>query len=167
VSFEQSLLIAVYPILEDVAQQLLAHLGWHGVAMVEFKYDPETKKYWLMEVNPRFWGSLALAIASGVDFPWLLYCLATDGDVEPVFQYRIGITARWLLGDMLAFIDCFKKYKSKIHLLKDFIFCKDSTYDDFHWDDPLPFVVESLYYFSKFLKTRSRNPVDEAMLILN
>ena len=157
----------VNPMLEEAAQRLLTHLKWHGVAMVEFKYNPETKKYWLMEVNPRFWGSLALAVAAGVDFPWLLYRMATEGDIEPVLQYQTGVTARWLLGDMLAFINHFKHYKSKIQLIKDFLFCKDNIYDDFHWDDPLPFVVEALYYFSKFLKTGSKNPIDEAMLVLN
>ena len=157
----------VNPMLEEAAQQLLNHLKWHGVAMVEFKYNPETEKYWLMEVNPRFWGSLALAVAAGVDFPWLLYRMATEGDIEPVLQYQTGVTARWLLGDMLAFINHLKHYKSKIRLIKDFLFCKDNIYDDFHWDDPLPFVVEALYYFSKFLKTGSRNPIDEAMLVLN
>ena len=158
---------AVNPMLEEAAQRLLNHLKWHGVAMVEFKYNPESQKYWLMEVNPRFWGSLALAVAAGVDFPWLLYRMATEGDIEPVLQYQTGVTARWLLGDMLAFINHFKHYKSKIQLIKDFLFCKDNIYDDFHWDDPLPFVVEALYYFSKFLKTGSKNPIDEAMLVLN
>ena len=33
----------------------------------------------LIEVNPRFWGSLALAIYAGIDFPYLLYKLAMEG----------------------------------------------------------------------------------------
>src|SRR5690606_12472919 len=56
------------------AQRLLDHVGWHGVAMVEFRVTPEGEPF-LMEVNIRFWGSLQLAIDAGVDFPWLLHQL--------------------------------------------------------------------------------------------
>src|SRR5262249_1903561 len=37
--------------------RLLVGMDWRGVAMVEYRYDPKTKRYWLMEVNGRFWGS--------------------------------------------------------------------------------------------------------------
>lgn len=50
------------------AERLLTALKWHGVAMVEFKMDTKGQ-YWLMEINPRLWGSLALSIDAGVDFP--------------------------------------------------------------------------------------------------
>ena len=49
-------------------ERLLTALNWHGVAMVEFKIDA-TGQHWLMEINPRLWGSLALSIDAGVDFP--------------------------------------------------------------------------------------------------
>ena len=92
----------INPLLEDYAEQLLHHVDFHGVAMAEFKYDEESRQAWLIEVNPRFWGSLALAIQSGVDFPYLLYRLATEGDVAPVLDYKTNVTVRWLLGDAVA-----------------------------------------------------------------
>ena len=57
------------------AEKLLVALNWHGVAMVEFKLDADGR-HWLMEINPRFWGSLALAIDAGVDFPMGLLRIA-------------------------------------------------------------------------------------------
>jgi protein-tyrosine-phosphatase len=54
--------------LEDAAK-LVRALDYHGVAMVEYRVDPRTGRYWLMEVNARFWGSLPLAIFAGADFP--------------------------------------------------------------------------------------------------
>jgi len=51
--------------------KLLRALNWQGVAMVEFKLGQNGELYF-MELNPRFWGTLPLAIASGVDFPRLL-----------------------------------------------------------------------------------------------
>lgn len=54
------------------AELKLSHLGWEGVAMVEYRWDPVTTKFYLMEMNLRFWGSLHLALYAGVDFPRLL-----------------------------------------------------------------------------------------------
>ena len=81
-----------------MARTLLDHMAWHGVAMAEFKVAADGKPY-LMEVNGRFWGSLQLAIDAGVDFPWLLYQLATGRDFESVNDYVIGVKSRWLWGD--------------------------------------------------------------------
>lgn len=61
--------------LKESAERLLLSAKWHGVAMVEFRVAEDGTGY-LMEVNPRFWGSLQLAIDSGVDFPWWLFWFA-------------------------------------------------------------------------------------------
>ena len=91
--------------LADIAGHLLSSLKWTGVAHVEFKIDPRDGKPRLLEVNPRFWGSLALAIEAGVDFPYLLFKLAMDGDIEEVREYKEGVMTRWLIpGDLLHFI---------------------------------------------------------------
>ena len=83
----------------DVAEALLTPLGWHGVAMVEFKVSVDGTPY-LMEINGRFWGSLQLAVDAGVDFPYMLYQLAVGDKVEFSGDYRTGIKSRWLLGDL-------------------------------------------------------------------
>ncbi len=93
------------PDLVDMAVALVRQIGWHGVCEVEFMVDPRDGEPVFMEVNPRFWGSLQMAILAGVDFPYLLYRLAVDGDVDPVFQYEVGLRCRWLLpGDILHFL---------------------------------------------------------------
>jgi predicted ATP-grasp superfamily ATP-dependent carboligase len=90
--------------LRKTAVQLLASLSWTGVAMVEFKTDPRDGHPVILEVNPRFWGSLNLAILSGVDFPFLLYRLAMEGDLPPIEGYREGVRSRALLpGELLHF----------------------------------------------------------------
>jgi len=82
------------------ARALLDRVGWHGVAMVEFKFDPQTQIPYLMEVNTRFWGSLQLAVDAGVDFPWWLYQMACGMTLKPTESYRTGLRTRWLLGDL-------------------------------------------------------------------
>ena len=81
--------------LERAGRRLLDPLKWHGVVMAEFKKDIRDGRYKLMEINPKFWGSLDLAIASGVDFPYLLARMAVDGDIDPVTDYRVGVRFRW------------------------------------------------------------------------
>lgn len=80
-------------------RRLLDAVDWHGVAMVEFRIDPEGRP-WLMEVNTRFWGSLQLAIDAGVDFPKLLCDITLGKPTAPVTKYNTGQRLRWLLGDV-------------------------------------------------------------------
>ena len=47
----------------------MSSLNWVGVAMVECKKDIRDNSYKLIEINPRFWGGLELAIKCGVNFP--------------------------------------------------------------------------------------------------
>lgn len=87
------------------AARLLSHMGWHGVAMVEFKIDPRDRVAKLMEVNPKFWGSVALPIVAGVNFPLLLYKLAKNETPEKMPAYALRVRSRWLIpGDLLHFI---------------------------------------------------------------
>lgn len=91
--------IAPPPNLVAKSRALLESERFVGPAMVEWKAGL------LLEVNPRFWGSLALAIRAGVDFPWLLYRLARGERFAPVTEYRTGVRVRWLLpGDILHFL---------------------------------------------------------------
>jgi len=90
--------IPLNPEQRAMAHSLLNFVGWQGVAMVEFKVSPDGTPY-LIEVNGRFWGSLQLAIDAGVDFPWLLYQLASGAEVDKVTGYSVGVRWRWLLGD--------------------------------------------------------------------
>ena len=80
------------------SERLLAELGWTGVAMVEFRRRPGGPGV-LMEINPRFWGSLQLAIDAGVDFPSLWVSLQRGEQVSPG-PARVGVRCRWLLGDL-------------------------------------------------------------------
>lgn len=91
---------AVTPALGEAAAALMAALGWHGVAMVEFKHDPARGAFRLMEINGRFWGSLPLAVAAGADFPALLHALLTTGDIGTPAPARPGVVCRHLARDL-------------------------------------------------------------------
>jgi len=60
----------------EVAEQglrLLRELGFHGISQVEFKRDPRSGEYKLIEVNPRLWQWHGLAAACGVDLTHIAY----------------------------------------------------------------------------------------------
>lgn len=82
------------------ALALLDALGWHGVAMVEFKRTHDGRLV-LMEINPRLWGSLALPIACGVDFPAGLLQIACGASPGTQPDYAIGYRARNVEADVL------------------------------------------------------------------
>jgi predicted ATP-grasp superfamily ATP-dependent carboligase len=84
----------------DAATRLLAGVRWNGVAMVEFKIDERGGVARILEANARFWGSLELAVSAGVDFPYLLFRMATGERIGESTGYRVGLKMRWELGDL-------------------------------------------------------------------
>lgn len=125
---------------------ILHALGWHGVGMVEFRVRPDGTPVF-MEVNGRFWNSLALAVYAGVDFPALLAYMAEHGDVEPPPPYREGVRCRWLQGDFRHLMAVWRgapsgysgKYPGRLRTTLDFLTPVPGTYhDNFELADPLP-----------------------------
>lgn len=50
------------------AKDMLSKLKWRGMFMIELLRD-ETGKLWFVELNGRAWGSMALALRMGFDYP--------------------------------------------------------------------------------------------------
>jgi len=135
------------PDLIEMGLRLLKALNWYGVAMVEFKVDPRDNTPKLMEINPKFWGSIQLSIVSGIDFPYLLYCVATEGDVTPIFDYQVGVRCRWLLGDFLHFLSNPNRFRLQPSF---FQFWGDNLHDDIlSRDDPGPVLGMFVSYLAQ------------------
>ncbi len=99
--------------LVSLSFRLLKAMSWYGLAMVEFRIDPRDNKPKLMEINPRFWGSLQLSILAGSNFPYLLYKMAKGDHVDAALNYKIGVKCRWVLpGDILWFLSAPNKIKN-------------------------------------------------------
>ncbi len=129
--------------IREMALSLLKALNWYGVAMVEFKIDPRDGRPKLMEINPRFWGSLALAIHAGVNFPYLLYRMALKENFKPVETYQLGVKCRWLLpGDMLHFIFNPKRSRLMSHFFR--FHAENMYYDILSLKDPMPSIMKVL-----------------------
>ena len=137
-------------VLRNAAERLLRRAKWHGVAMVEFRVAEDGTGY-LMEVNPRFWGSLQLAVDSGINFPWLLY-LVSVGQHIPASKCRFR-RVRWLLGDLDRLYLVLKAppstYSISFKLLETLRFLKPNLktkHEINRWADPMPFWIELKQY---------------------
>jgi predicted ATP-grasp superfamily ATP-dependent carboligase len=93
------------PAMERNGGALLGSLGWHGVAEVDFRWDGTTAEPQLIEVNPRFWGGLPQSVASGWDYPYLLYRLAVDGTVAAVEPHESDIKTETPVMALLATVE--------------------------------------------------------------
>ena len=134
------------PVLREQSLAILRALGWHGVAMVEFRVRPDGTPVF-MEVNGRFWNSLPLAVYAGADFPAMVAELAERGEVSPRPAYREGVRGRWLLGDFRHLLEVWRgvpegyagPFPKRGRALLDFLTPVPGTrHDNFQWRDPLP-----------------------------
>mgnify|MGYP000126623587 CR=1 FL=1 len=133
------------PILKEYAVRLMEALEWHGVAQLEFKRDPRDGLFKLIEINPKFWGTLQLSIEAGVDFPYMLFKMALEGDVEPRYEYRKGLTYVWLLDAAEYVLSSSSKFKALRSVALDIL----RGVDDFYLKDAGPSLVKwSLFTLS-------------------
>jgi predicted ATP-grasp superfamily ATP-dependent carboligase len=159
---------AVHEGIEAATKKIFDSLGWNGLAMCEFKVCPKTGRFWFIEVNPRMWGSISLAIESGVQFPYLAWLCATQGasqaiDYHASCRVNLNWKARWLLGDIFIVLGKLLKleFKAAWKILSEE---KANSIDDFFWDDPFAFVGEVLAYLKITISKRSTNPSEKGML---
>ena len=133
--------------LADCAVRLLSALSWQGVAQLDFRHDPKTGRFALLEINGRFWGSVAVAVAAGLDFPFYAWQLAQGQTpvVPPV--HKTGLLVRWLEGDIRRLLELRRRRRQdggrQISLgreaLRFFTGFRPTVRDMFwSWSDPMP-----------------------------
>jgi predicted ATP-grasp superfamily ATP-dependent carboligase len=112
--------------LKKIGVKLLKKLKWHGVVMIEFKKNEINGGYKLMEINPKFWGSLELSLKSGINFPYLAYLLALNKKL-PKTSYKKNVYFRWLLPYDILWLrfsskdqkEEFKKLENKVKIFEN------------------------------------------------
>ena len=63
----------------DVVTALMRALHWNGIAHVDLRYDASQDRLVVLEINPRFWGSIVGSLHAAVNFP-VLACRAALGE---------------------------------------------------------------------------------------
>lgn len=133
--------------------RFLRALDFTGVAMVEFKVDPQTRKYVFIGVQAGFWGSLPLAVASGANFPLGLYQLLVDGQSRVAQRGSVGRYSRnwtddlswmntnWRAGKTNPMLATRPVWRVCADFVANTIRGRESS-DSFALDDPRPALTE-------------------------
>lgn len=81
-------------------QELLGQVGFWGLAQFDILDAPSGAV--VLDVNPRFFDSMPLAIASGVNLPAVWHAVAEGDETIRPADYRLGVRFRWLQSELLA-----------------------------------------------------------------
>lgn len=119
--------------LLERARHLIAALRWTGAIDLDYLLTKE-QQYVLLEINPRFSGSLNFAYRSGIDLP-LMYCrLATEGPKAEFKQRQYKEGARFRTIFPTEIIWCYKYPEYRWTFLRNFFHINSKT--NIYWDDP-------------------------------
>lgn len=154
--------------IAEATKKIFDKVKWNGLAMCEFKVCPKSGRFWFIEVNPRMWGSIPLAIESGVEFPYLAWLCANNGPQSAIKYHsrakrNKNWKARWVLGDIFLVLESMLKLKFGV-AWSILVEKKADSLDDFFWDDPLVFIGEALAYIKTAICKRSINSSEEGMI---
>lgn len=128
------------PEIQEIAEKFLGLINYYGFAEVEFMQDPRDGIYKLIEINPRVWGWHSIAIASGVDLPYLLYqdMIGEEMDIRLPIDH-----VKWvrLITDVPTVLSEIFKGRLKI---RDYLTSMKGKkeFAVFSLNDPLPFLAE-------------------------
>lgn len=141
------------PSIRKSAQVLLAALQWQGPFKVDFIKDVRGG-YRLVSLVGRLWGSLELAIKSGVNIPLICYRLAEGTLTKDLLtNAKPHVRLRWIVGDVMAKINQPSQLLFKAKNLMQNFGPKSvhkwwnqeritNYYDVLDVDDPMPFLYE-------------------------
>lgn len=163
------------PGMYEASCKIMKALDYSGVAMIEYKYNIDNKKWYFIEINGRFWGSLPLALSAGADFPKFYYQSCVEDKQVFLQEYKIGVYCRnfdnditWFLNNLEADHD--DKTLSTIPVWKVFgelsnLFMLKEHSDTFVWDDPKPGIAELWIIIKRIIK-KSLNVLNNIFLHL-
>jgi len=159
-----------WSLLQDYTEKIVRALEWTGVGHFDFVATPDRSQAYLLEMNPRFWGALNLAICNGYNFPLGLVSMYEKGEPDPAAFSPIDhqLKSLWIVGEIIASIAEIREQKwlAPLGSLKRILFPETKTsYDDFRWSDPLPLIAEMIYYGSHFFRSGYEiNPIEVEMM---
>lgn len=130
-------------LLNDV-KILIKTLNWSGVAHLDMRFDKNANNYKVIEVNPRYWGSVEASAFAGINFPYL-HCIASTSHNYEKPQYKL---IKFML--LKGLVKSIKNDKS--YLLK-FGFILNNTPMKYMLKDLKP----TLYRFSKFFMRKIKS----------
>jgi predicted ATP-grasp superfamily ATP-dependent carboligase len=89
------------PVPMEYAMDILRHLDWDGVLLFDFIKDKEGN-YYLLECNPKIWGTTQLTIEAGLNVAQQLIDLfVLEKDIPAIKNYDIDVVYKWWFPECL------------------------------------------------------------------
>ncbi|MBT7701381.1 MAG: ATP-grasp domain-containing protein [Verrucomicrobia bacterium] len=142
------------PDILELATRFLQGIGWYGMGDCDFIMDPRDNTPKLMEVNPRFTRSIKILVEAGLDYPYILYCVAIGRSVEPQFNYRKGLYMRYFLSDCVWFLRSPDRFRARPSFF--WFFGRNLRDEIFSWADPGPTLAYVVVFVSRLFNKKSR-----------
>ena len=125
--------------LSNIIESVLEKLSWSGVVNFDVIFDPIKNRYYIIEMNPRFWGSIEASESVGVNFPYLMCLLSKNIEFEaPAYN-----------------LEKFASNKGLLKLFKDFLLLRNNKVGRiknssifYAISDPLP---KAFKYYNKIM----------------
>ena len=130
--------------LLEEGKRVLDNLNWHGPAMVEYKREQDTGEFKLIEINPKFWGSLELCLSAGMNFPLHLCDIASGKVLEYSEDYNRKRLFIWLVADNGELYRILQKPGDIFKMIIDLFRLNSRT--DFWVSDFKPTALQIIYY---------------------
>jgi predicted ATP-grasp superfamily ATP-dependent carboligase len=138
----------------DILDSLLPALRYRGTFNAQFKYDDRDGLFKLLDLNPRVWGGVSLAVRCGVDLIQMAYRDALDLPVEPIVAYPSGRHWVYRPRDLTAGWHLFRQGRltprAWIHSWVG------AVHPIFRWDDPLPALVLAFHSLRELVRRSAR-----------
>ena len=135
--------------LEQGVGRLLQAIGWSGIFQAQFIRSLGGEHY-LIDLNPRIYGSLALAVAAGLNLPGIWADLLL-GRRPKVGGYRVGTRYRHEEMDVRALALMLLNRGENRWALRELVPRRDTTHAIFEVRDPMP-LLTSVAKLSKWLR---------------
>lgn len=151
-----------YPEVERLTAELLAHTNYTGYFSNEFKLDSRDGQLKLIENNCRMPRSGMLAIASGVNFPWLIYQDLVLNQQTDITHYTVGMYWIDLWSDVINVV--FRNRDEKVRLNEYIVpyLSRNKVFADLQLRDPKPFIG-AIFTSMKSFWQRNRKPKNKGL----
>jgi phosphoglycolate phosphatase-like HAD superfamily hydrolase/biotin carboxylase len=146
--------------LLSLGRKIVEKTSFTGVMMIEFKKEAETGNYYLMEINPKFWGSLELAYKAGVDFPRYLVDFYLKGEKPKQIPVK-NVSFSWITEAIPSYS------KHGLNVLIEIVqrtLPNSPLFSDLHPYDPPNFMLKSFFTTFSLLRTSSKVTIESTYL---
>ena len=143
-------------VVEELSERIVKHTSYRGIFSIEFKKDPRDNLLKLIEVNARLTRSSWMAVASGINFPWIVYLDLVRNEQIEVDEYTRSLYWIEILPDFYHSI--FSHYKEDFTVgeyLKPYL-AKHKAFAVFSWSDLRPFFKQVLTQLALFFRRSTK-----------